>query len=286
VVYDSKWDEFDALNGENGFHVVHEIDSLFEACRVVLRVPLDWLLDRTTWKDESHPWAGALEHPMQRRGAVAWFDEALLTFPHDAMHRGTARLVQQGRSFGVTVIVNTQVLNRIATTLLRLAKVIVVLGPTPHEDDISYLERATRAHSGGLYGLKDREVAIWRRGDRTWRVFHPVQFSRDWLLEKGKSRRKARRTWVWWLLVVVGCVSYSLEYHRLWPLAVLPLAGVIVMGMAVRRRRIRQWHVNCEWAPMSAPGTPTVARNSSVAAAPPPRYRRRLHIHKDEAQER
>jgi len=175
IVYETKGDPLEQSDWEAaGFQRVTHPDDLRLHARAMLTVPAAWLEDRKRWTDPGHPWSAALDHPFRRRPTALLFDEVLNVFPSRGGHPGTARLLQQGRSFGITSIILSQLANNIDTRLLRLAQHIVVMGPAPGGKDLDYLRQETQTNIKPLRTLGQRSSAWYRQGDDDWTLYEPI----------------------------------------------------------------------------------------------------------------
>ena len=227
VVYDAKWDPEEEWSLINGFHVIEHVAELGRYARVALRCPMHWFT-RSQWGTPDHPWGEALEYPLSRRNTIAVFDEALATWPGEGGHPGTHRLIQQGRSFGVTTMVGTQLANNIDTRLLRMAKHVFVLGPPLHRTDLECLTAACRLDSEPLATLKEHEIAWWHESATKWTIFRPIRRNRPNFLVKrfwdGLPTNKPKITAIF--LLVAAAVVFFLQNRSL----AVTLATLAVFG--------------------------------------------------------
>lgn len=211
VVYDSKYDP-EEWPKQKDYSIVGRASELYLHARVILQCPMAWLTTSENWDSENHPWSIALEHPMRRGNTIAVFDEALHTWPVRDSHPGTHRLVQQGRSFGVTTIVGSQLANNIDTRLLRMTNHIFVLGPCRHATELESIFRATQINIHPLTKMRKHEIAWWSEERDEW-----IVFKADWF--KTKNLLKARK------------INIPGEPGPLWPRLLIFLAIGIGVGI-------------------------------------------------------
>ena len=175
LVYDTKLDPKEWAQDLSYQQVGHP-SRLADHARAVLQVSTDWLRDTAGWRDPQaggYNWTRALEAPMRRGRTVVLFDEALLTLPHNAGHDAAHRLFQQGRSFGVTVLVGSQLANNLDTRVLRTAE-HVFCWRTIHQTDLDEIMRARGVETATLQVLRPREIAYHHEAEHRWEVFKPV----------------------------------------------------------------------------------------------------------------
>lgn len=255
VIYDSKYDP-DEWPQQNDYCIIGKASELSLHTRVVLQCPLNWLNNSENWDSESHPWSIALEHPIRRRDTIAVFDEALLTWPVRDSHPGTHRLVQQGRSFGVTTIVGSQLANNIDTRLLRMTNHILVLGPCKHGIELDNIQKATQLNAYPLTKLKRHEIAWWSEETDKWIVFRA-----NWI--KTKSLLSARNirfpNQPLSFIAKIGMVGIVIAGLVISFAGILPLILYIILIVALRILMIlrkQRWRVEIEsrqWQPRILP---------------------------------
>jgi len=237
IVYDSKWDPSEWVD-EPDYIITEDISDLSRYERVILRCPSSWLHDRKSWELLDHPWALALEHPMQRQSTVAAFDEALSTWPVEGGHPGTHRLIQQGRSFRVTTVVGSQLANNIDTRLLRMANQIFVLGPCKNNTELDCIFKACRVDTAPLALLKKHQIAWWQEDKDYWTIFKPLKINKPSRLRMRLINSKRPR-------IIIGLLLAVAFFGRsLGPISILLFSGASYLAM--RRQLSAYWRVRIQ----------------------------------------
>lgn len=251
IVYDSKYDP-NEWPQQTDYAIVEKAGELALHPRVVLRCKAEWLYNTDDWQVENHPWGIALEHPMQRGDTIAVFDEALATWPVRGGHPGTHRLVQQGRSFRVIVIVGSQLANNIDTRLLRMANHIFVLGPCRHKTELEALLAANHADTTPLQKLRSHQIAWWSDDQDHWTIFKALKVNRPHVLRQ--KRVKVFEThWGRWILslISIGIVEV-LALRQFGIIATSLIHTMLIFYWSLRFWMSHKWEVNIssgEWIP-------------------------------------
>lgn len=254
IVYDSKFDP-DEWPRQPDYVLTEKAGELGAYPRVVLRCKQEWFRNPEDWSAENHPWGLALDHPMQRGNTIAVFDEAIDTWPVRGGHPGTHQLIQKGRSFGVIVIVGSQLANNIDTRLLRMANHIFVMGPCKHKTEQDALFAANHANIEPLKKLKLHQIAWWSDTRDRWTVFRPIKMSRLHSLRERKVEERIQISkWIWALLAIIAIILEVLSLNRFGIFLTILFHSVIVGYISSRAWFVREWRVwvrSGEWTPIS-----------------------------------
>lgn len=238
IVYDSKHDP-EEWPRQSDYISIEDVSQLPVHPRVVLRCQSEWLRVRDDWSEKDHPWSIALEYPLQRRDTIALFDEALETFPARNGHPGTHRLVQQGRSFRVTVIVGSQLANNIDTRLLRMANHIFILGPCKHSTELEYIYNANHISTYPLTKLRKHQIAWWTEESHQWVMFRKLKLGFPILFQR---RRFKLGMWILPLIVYYLALFFLITMAPILWLLCLALASYPL----IRAWLARRWRVNLQ----------------------------------------
>jgi energy-coupling factor transporter ATP-binding protein EcfA2 len=275
VVYDSKYDqkEWPSLTD---YTIIEKAGELGAYSRVVLRIKDEWLRNKDDWTIENHPWSLALEHPMHRGDTAAVFDEAFATWPVGGGHPGTHRLIQQGRSFRVTVVVCSQFANNIDTRLLRIANHIFVLGPCRHETDLDALSRTNQVDIEPLKKLKMHQIAWWSDDKDQWTVFRSLNVKSKDTIYRYRTRILGRRLpiKVWLLILSVSLLTGWIAEFRYGLVQTLLMASVLLLYLALRFWRSAAWKVSLvtgNWTPV--PVNSEIVIDNNAKKRPPKAFR-------------